>query len=102
MKPGTFNLVLRSVVGFGAIIFFGDLAHDEIVRAAAERNVWVALVEAGFVVIAALIVPGLNDAIEDGGNRGARLFSLGRRAYDGKLAAANAAAIPDIEVPPHA
>lgn len=87
------SLAMRTLFGLALIGFCADGFHDEFSRGATRSLVLLGFLAAG-VLLGALIVPGLNSAVEDGSKTGFRLFSLGRRAYDGKVA--------EIEIPPKA
>jgi hypothetical protein len=76
--------ILRSLFGFALIGVCGYLGFTEF--HSPTRSIPLIIGCAVFVVFGALIVPQLSAAVEDGGQKGFRLFSLGRRAYDGKVA----------------
>jgi hypothetical protein len=84
------TIVLRSLFGFTLIGVCGFLGFTEF--HSATRSIPLIAGCFAAVVFGALIVPQLSAAVEDGGQKGFRLFSLGRRAYDGKVA--------EIEIPP--
>jgi hypothetical protein len=82
---------LRAVLGLALIAAAGDFFYQEYHNPA--RSMMLLAFFGAAMALGALIVPGFDHAIEDGSQKGFKLFSLGRRAYDGK------ALVPEVEIP---
>lgn len=85
---------VRGLFGLALIVCCGYLGIEEFHNPA--RSIALIVGTALGVLLGALIVPGLNSGVKEGSETGFRLFSFGRRAYDGQVAVVDAAPAPPV------